>query len=89
MDFNYLRYHYCVIIRVAINLTKNPIQHSRIKHIKIRHHFIRDHTNNGDYEIKFIQTANQSINLFTKPLAKERLNFLITKLDILDYSSIP
>jgi len=27
----------------AINLSKNPIQHSRSKHIEIKHHFIRDH----------------------------------------------
>jgi hypothetical protein len=26
----------------AINISKNPIQHSRTKHIDIRHHFIRD-----------------------------------------------
>jgi len=26
----------------AINISKNPIQHSRRKHIDIRHHFIRD-----------------------------------------------
>jgi len=35
----------------AINLTKNPIQHSKTKHIEIRHHFIRNHVINGDYEI--------------------------------------
>ena len=38
----------------AINLTKNPIQHSRTKHIEIRHHFIRDHVLNGDIELNFI-----------------------------------
>ena len=27
----------------AINITRNPVQHSCTKHIKIRHHFIRDH----------------------------------------------
>ncbi|GKA21188.1 hypothetical protein Tco_0701177 [Tanacetum coccineum] len=26
----------------AIDLSKNPVQHSRTKHIKIRHHFLRD-----------------------------------------------
>jgi len=26
----------------AINISKNPIQHSRTNHINIRHHFIRD-----------------------------------------------
>ena len=30
----------------AINLTKNPIMHSRSKHIKIRHHFLREHIAN-------------------------------------------
>ena len=27
----------------AINLSKNPIMHSRTIHIEIRHHFLRDH----------------------------------------------
>ena len=40
----------------AINITKNPIQHSRTKHIDIRHHFIRDHVQNGDIELEFICT---------------------------------
>jgi len=40
----------------AINLTKNQIQHSRTKHIEIRHHFIRDHVNNGNCEVKFVET---------------------------------
>jgi len=26
----------------AIDISKNPIQHSRTKHIDIQHHFIRD-----------------------------------------------
>jgi len=60
----------------AINLTKNPVQHSRTRHIEICHHFIRDHVNNGDCEIQFVSTENQLADLFTKPLNKERFNFL-------------
>jgi len=26
----------------AINITKNPVQHSHTKHIEVSHHFIRD-----------------------------------------------
>ena len=40
----------------AINLNKNPIQHSRTKHIKIRYHFIRDHVQNDDIELEFAST---------------------------------
>jgi len=35
----------------TINLTRNPMQHSKTKHIEIRHHFIKDYVNNGDCEI--------------------------------------
>ena len=57
---------------VAINLTKNQVQHSRTKHIEIRHHFIRDHINNGDCEIKFASTESQLADVFIKPLSKDK-----------------
>ena len=54
----------------AINLTKNPIQHSRTKNIEIRHHFIRDHVQKNDVVIKFVDTLHQLVDIFTKPLDK-------------------
>ena len=60
----------------AINLSKNPIQHSRTKHIDIRHHFLRDHVQNGDISLEFVNTNNQLADIFTKPLNEERLNFI-------------
>ncbi|GJT55266.1 hypothetical protein Tco_0990320 [Tanacetum coccineum] len=33
----------------AIDLSKNPVQHSRTKHIEIRHHFLRDNVQKGNF----------------------------------------
>jgi len=72
----------------AINLTKNPIQHSKTKHIEITHHFIRDHVQKGDREIQFVKTENLLADLFTKPLARDRFNKLKTELGILDMKNV-
>ncbi|XP_028196458.1 uncharacterized protein LOC114381380, partial [Glycine soja] len=50
----------------AINLSKNPVQHSRTKHIEIRHHFLRDHVLKGDCVLEFVDTKNQLADIFTK-----------------------
>ena len=52
----------------AINLSKNPVQHSKSKHIKIRYHFIRDLVEDKVVCLEFIYTDNQKTNIFTKPL---------------------
>lgn len=51
----------------AINIYKNPFQHSHTKHICIRHHFIRDLVENKIINIEHISTENQLADLFTKP----------------------
>ena len=55
----------------AINLTKNPILHSRTKHIEIRHHFIRDHIQNGNIKVEYVPTEQQLADIFTKPLKED------------------
>ena len=72
----------------AINLSKNPIQHSRSKHIDIRHHFLRDHVQKGDVVLEFIDTTNQLADIFIKPLNKERMNFIKSELGMLDGSTL-
>ena len=72
----------------AINLSKNLIQHSRTKNIDIRHHSLRDHVQNGDISFEFVDTNNQLVDIFTKPLNEERLNFIKYDLGIIDGSSL-
>ena len=72
----------------AINLTKNPIMHSRTKHIEIRHHFLRDHVLNDDFCIEFIDSEHQLVDILTKPLARDRFFSIRNKQGILHGSSI-
>ena len=59
----------------AINISKNPIQHSRTKHIEIRHHFIRELVEDGTLILEFIHTNDQKADLFTKSLDRKRFEF--------------
>ena len=72
----------------TINLSKNPIQHSRTKYIDIKHHFLHDHVQNGDISLEFVDTNNQLADIFTKPLNEERLNFIKYDLGMIDGSSL-
>nr|GEV68438.1 retrovirus-related Pol polyprotein from transposon TNT 1-94 [Tanacetum cinerariifolium] len=64
----------------AIALCCNNVQHSRTKHIDVRYHFIKEQVKNGIVELYFVQTEYQLADIFTKPLPRERFNFLIDKL---------
>ncbi|KAI4385690.1 hypothetical protein MLD38_003685 [Melastoma candidum] len=66
----------------AINLTKNPVQHSRSKHIELRHHFIRDHVQNGSIVVEYVSTETQLCDIFTKPLNFEKFSKLRMELGI-------
>ncbi|GJS18189.1 retrovirus-related pol polyprotein from transposon TNT 1-94 [Tanacetum coccineum] len=71
----------------AIALCCNNVQHSTAKHIDVRYHFIKEQVENGIVELYFVRTEYQLADIFTKPLPRERFNFLIEKLGIRSMSS--
>jgi len=56
----------------AINLSKNPILHSRTKHIEIRHYFLRDHVQKGDCVLEFVETKKSIGRYLYKTLAQRK-----------------
>ncbi|GKF08193.1 hypothetical protein Tco_0042417, partial [Tanacetum coccineum] len=63
-----------------IALCCNNIQHSISKHIDIGFHFIKEHVENSVIELYFVNTEYQLVDIFTKALGRERIEFLINKL---------
>ncbi|GJY45968.1 retrovirus-related pol polyprotein from transposon TNT 1-94 [Tanacetum coccineum] len=60
----------------AIDLSKNPVQHSRTKHIEIRHHFLRDNVQKGHITIEKVSSEDNIADILTKPLKRESFNYL-------------
>nr|GEY31579.1 hypothetical protein [Tanacetum cinerariifolium] len=65
-----------------IALCCNSVQHLRAKHIDVRYYFMKEQVENGIVKLYFVQTKYQLADIFTKPLPRERFNFLIEKLGI-------
>ncbi|GJW88724.1 hypothetical protein Tco_0164064 [Tanacetum coccineum] len=69
----------------AIDLSKNPVQHSRTKHIEIRHHFLRDNVQKGHILIEKVPSVDNIADILTKPLKHESFNYLRLGLGMMEH----
>nr|GEX60445.1 copia protein [Tanacetum cinerariifolium] len=60
----------------AIDLDRNPVQHSRTKNIEIRHHFLRDNVQKGNISIEKVASEDNIAVILTNPLKREVFNYL-------------
>ncbi|KAA0064105.1 gag-pol polyprotein [Cucumis melo var. makuwa] len=60
----------------AIDISKNPVQHSRTKHIDIRHHFIRELVEEKVIKLDHVRSYLQLVDIFTKPLDASSFEYL-------------
>jgi hypothetical protein len=72
----------------AINISKNPVQHSKTKDIDIRHHFIRDLVENKIVTLEHVGTKEQVADIFTKALDAIQFEKLRGKFGICLYEEL-
>ena len=61
----------------VIDISKNPVQHSKTKHVEIRYHFIRDLVERKIVCLEYIPTERQNVNIFTKLLIEVSLRLFV------------
>ena len=70
----------------AINISKNPVMHSKTKHIAIKYHFVRELVQEKEIKLEYVHTKEQIADIFTKPLPKDAFLYLRGKLGVISLS---
>ena len=60
----------------AINISKNPVMHSKTKHIAIKYHFVKELVQDKEIRLEYVHTKEQIANIFTKSLHKDAFLYL-------------
>jgi hypothetical protein len=72
----------------CIKLTENPVFHDRSKHIEMRYHYVRDMVQKNVLNIQYVPTAEQTTDIFTKPLSLTKFVYFRDKLGVAENASL-
>ena len=82
-----VKYEHPIVINCdntsAINMSKNPIMHSKTKHIPIKYHYLREQVSQKAVRLEYIDTKEHIADIFTKPLPKESFECLRQKTGVI------
>ena len=57
--------------------------HSKTKHIAIKYHFLRELVHDKEVKLEYVNTTEQIVDIFTKPLPKDAFLYLRSKLGVI------
>eukprot|EP00253_Pinus_taeda_P004890 PITA_04890 len=60
----------------AINISKNPVIHSKTKHIPIKYHFLWEQVFEQKVNLEYVPSKEQVADILTKPLPRETFEYL-------------
>jgi hypothetical protein len=67
----------------AINISKNPVMHSKTKNIPIKYHFLQEKVAEKNIRVEYVGTKEQVADIFTKPLPWEAFEYLRQRLGVI------
>jgi hypothetical protein len=59
----------------CIRLSEHLVFHESSKHIEIKYYFIRDKVQEGEVNLEYIPTDDQTIDILTKPLSRIKFSY--------------
>ena len=72
----------------AIGILKNMVILSKTKHIPIKYHFVREQVIGKTIKLEYVDTKEQIIDIFTKPLSRDTFKYLRIRLGIIFASQL-
>ena len=70
----------------TINISTNPVMHSKTKHIAIKYHFVKKLVQDKKIRLEYVHTKEQIADIFMKPLPRDACLYLRGKLRVIPLS---
>ena len=72
----------------AINISRNPMMHTKTKHITIKYHYVRELVQEKEVKMEYVHTKEQIDDIFRKALPKDGHEYLKGKLRVIPLSKV-
>ena len=67
----------------AINISKNPVMHTKTKHIAIKYYYLRELVQDKEVKVEYVNSKDKIVDIFIKPLPKDAHEYIRGKLGVI------